>query len=122
MFTFLWWAVILARSGGARTVTTSLFDAQGTPFKVGTMELCDGCFSLLSESKLNEAKAAGVVRVRVAHDVSVLDFSKFLKGTNELIISNARGNAGDEEIGARILRAGVRNIASRVLSWSTCLC
>lgn len=119
-FTFLWRAVIFAWGGRARTISASLLDAQCAALEIGAVELSNGCFGLLGGSKFDEAKATRVVRVRIAHDVSILDLSKLFESMDELVIANARGNASDEEVGARILGARVGDIASRVLRGSTC--
>lgn len=52
--------MILARSGSAWTTATSLLNAHVAAFKVHAMQSLDGGLSVLSEGKLDEAKATGV--------------------------------------------------------------
>jgi hypothetical protein len=97
--------MILAWSGSAGAIAARLLNAQSTTFEVGSVQAFDGSLSLLSASKLDKAKSTGVVGVRIAHNVGILDVAKFLEGSDEILISDAGSDASDEEVGARVFGA-----------------
>jgi hypothetical protein len=58
--------------------------------------------SSIGGDHLNEPKATRVTRVRIAHDVTLLNLSIFLEKTSHVNFGETRVNAGDEEVGSRI--------------------
>jgi hypothetical protein len=66
---------------------------------------------LLSADHLDEAEAAGLLRVRVKHDLTFLDLAVFLEETGDLSLGQTGVDASDEEVGTRVDCA--------VICWST---
>jgi hypothetical protein len=115
MLTTLRWAIVLARGRGTRTSATSLLDAQCPALMNLALESLLGRISLLSGDHLDETEAAGVLCVRVAHDVALLNFAILLEQTRHLLLSQRRVNARDKEVRARVAAAWV--VIFFVASW-----
>lgn len=94
--------VVLARSGCAGTGTAGLLDAQRPALVDLALQTLLGSVSLLRGDHLDETEAARLLRVRVAHDVALLDFTILLEETCDLVLGQRWMNAGDEEVGALI--------------------
>jgi hypothetical protein len=58
--------------------------------------------SSLGGDHLDEPKAARVTRVRISHDIALLDLSIFLEETCHVNLTETWVNAGDEEVGSRV--------------------
>lgn len=91
---------IFAGGGCPRTSTTGLLDAQSTTFKLLALEALLGSIGLVRGHHLHKAEATRLPRVRVAHDLALLNLSIFLKHAGHFSLSKTWVNAGDEEIGA----------------------
>lgn len=115
MLTTLGWAIVLARGRGARTSATSLLDAQCPALMDLALETLLGRISLLSGDHLDETEAAGVLCVRVTHDVALLDFAILLKQTRNLLLGQRRMDTRHKEVGARVAAAWV--VIFFVASW-----
>lgn len=98
-------AVVLARSGSTRAGTTRLLDAQGPALVDLTLETLLGSVGLVRGNHLDEAEAARLLRVRVAHDVALLNLTILLEQTCNLLLGQTGVDTGDEEIGARVAAA-----------------
>ena len=61
-----------------------------------------GIIGLLSSNHLDEAEAARLLGVGVAHDVALLDIAILLEETRDFVLSESRVNAGDKQVGARV--------------------
>jgi hypothetical protein len=64
-----------------------------------TLETLFGRISLLRGDHFDEAKAARLLCVRVAHDVALLNLAILFKETRNLFLGERRMNARDEEVG-----------------------
>jgi hypothetical protein len=60
--------------------------------------------------------------MRVTHDMGILDLAIFLEGLDELVITDARGDASDKEIRSRVLGARIGNVAAIVGRRTACGC
>lgn len=98
-------AVVLARSGSTRAGTTGLLDAQGPALVDFTLETLLGSIGLVRGNHLDEAKAARLFGVRVAHDVALLDLAILLEQTCDFLLAQTGMDTGDEEVGARVAAA-----------------
>lgn len=61
-----------------------------------------GRVSLIRGDHLDEAEAARLLGVGIAHDVALLNLAVLLKETGDLFLTKRRMNAGDEQVGARV--------------------
>ena len=66
------------------------------------METFTSSISSLGGDHLDEPKATRVTRVRIAHDVALLDLSIFFEKTSYVNLSETRVDASDEEVGSRV--------------------
>jgi hypothetical protein len=98
-------SVILARSRSTRASTARLLDAQGSALVDFTLQTLLGSVGLIRGNHFDEAEAARLLRVWVAHDVALLDLTIFLEQTRNLLLAQTGMNTGDEEIGARVAAA-----------------
>ena len=64
-----------------------------------------GGVGLVSSDHLDEAKAARLLGMRVAHDVALLDLAVLLEQTSDLLLAQAGVDASDEEVGAGVAAA-----------------
>lgn len=94
---------VFAGSRGARTATTSLFDAQSAAFNDFTLQTFLGSIRLVTGDHLHEAKATRLLGVRVNHDGTVLDVTVLLEQTRQIRLRQTRVDASDEKVGAGVL-------------------
>jgi hypothetical protein len=111
-------AEVLARSRGARADTASLLDVQGAALDDLTAQTLDGGISHVRGDHLDETEAARLARVGVLHDLALLDLAVLLEEAGDLGLLDARVDAGDEEVGARVEGALVVLAAAIVLDGS----
>lgn len=64
------------------------------------LEALLGGVSLGRGDHLDEAKAARLLGVGIAHDVTLLDLAILLEETRDLVLGEGRVNARDKEVGA----------------------
>lgn len=113
-------AVVLAWSGSARFGAASLLDAQRPTLVDFTLQTLFGRVSLFGSDHLDEAKAARLLSVRVAHDVTLLDVAVLLKETCDLLLGEGRVNARDEQVGALVAAALVFGLLASGRWTTTC--
>lgn len=76
-----------------------------------------GGVSLVRRHHLDEAEAARLLGVRVAHDVALLDLAVLLKETCDLLLAERGVDAGDEQVGARV--AALVVLLPALWGWAT---
>lgn len=112
MLTTLGGAEVFARGGSARASTTSLLDAQGASLNLLSLQALLGGVGLVRSDHLDEAKATGLLGVRVAHDLALLDITVLLEHASDLLLGQTGVDAGDEEVGARVDGAVIVTVAT----------
>lgn len=95
-------AEVFAGSGSAGTSTASLLDAQGAAINDLALKTILGSVGLVGSDHLDEAEAARLLAVGVAHDLALLDLAVLLEHAGDLSLSKAGVDARHEEV-----RAGV---------------
>lgn len=110
-------AVVLARGGCTWARTTSLLDAECPALVNLALQTLLGGVSLVRRHHLDEAEAARLLGVRVAHDVALLDLAVLLKETCDLLLAERGVDAGDEQVGARV--AALVVLLPALWGWAT---
>lgn len=64
------------------------------------LETLFSCVGLVGGDHLDEAEAARLLGVRVAHDVALLDLAVLLEEARNLLLRERRVNTRDEQVGA----------------------
>lgn len=106
---------VFAWSRGARPGATSLLDAQRPALIHLTLQALLRCIRLFSSDHLDETKPTALAAVGVAHDIALLDLAILLEQASDLVLSETRVNAGDEEV-----RSGVRCVSTAAVGgWTT---
>jgi hypothetical protein len=100
--------MVLARSGSTWTAAASLLDAHVAALKIESVKRIDGSLGVFSENEFDEAKSAGVARMRIAHDGRILDFSIFAEKFSEVFLLNLLSEASDEKVGAFVVLIATR--------------
>jgi hypothetical protein len=70
-----------------------------------TLKTFLGGIGLLGGDHLDEAEAARLLGVGIAHNVSLLDLAVLLEETRDLLLGEGRVDACDEEVGALVAAA-----------------
>jgi hypothetical protein len=83
-----------------------------------SLETLLGGISLVGGDHLDEPEAARLLRVRVAHDVTLLDLAILLEETRHLFLGERWVDAGDEEVGTRIAGAFFILFVARRWGWA----
>jgi hypothetical protein len=97
LYTTLGGPEVFARSRGAGTSTASLLDVQGAALNDLTTQALHG-----SVGHLDEAEATGLAGVGVPHDLAFLNLAILLEEALDLGLLDARVDAGDEKVRARV--------------------
>ena len=79
-----------------------------------TLETLLGGVSLVRGDHLDEAEASRLFGVRVTHNVALLDLAILIEQTCDLLLGEARVNAGHEKVGTWV--AGTRIVGVLVLA------
>lgn len=77
------------------------------------LETLLGSISLLRRDHLDEAEAARLLSVGIAHDVALLDLAVLLEQPRDVLLGERGVNARHEQVGARVARAGVVVVVAR---------
>lgn len=94
---------VFAGGRGTGTATTGLLDAQGAALDDLALEAFLGSIGLLGSGHVDETKATRLLGMRVQHNGAVVDIAVLLEQARDVGLGQARVNAGDEQVGARVL-------------------
>lgn len=93
---------VLAGGRGTGTGTASLLDAESTAVNLLSLETLLGSISLVGGDHLDEAEAAGLLGVGVTHDLTLLNLAILLEEARDFRLGQARVDASDKKVGARV--------------------
>jgi len=116
LLTALRWAEVLAGSRGPGPSAPGLLDAESPALVDLSLKSILGSVGALRSHHLHKAETTALTSVWVAHDVALLDVAVLLEELADLVLVEARVDAGDEEIGARVDRLIVA-VLTGVASW-----
>lgn len=97
-------AEVLARRRRARPSPTSLLDAQSPALVDLALQCFLGRICLLRRVHLDEAEATTLAGMWVLHNVALLHDAVLLEQAVDLVLTEARVNAGDEEVRSWVCR------------------
>lgn len=119
MLTTFWRTEIFAWSRGSGTAATSLFDAQRASLDDLALQTLLGGISLLGSRHLHEPKSARLLSVRVDHDRAALHVAIFLEQTRKVRLSQARMDAGHEQVRSSVDGSIIVVLGAAVTGWSS---
>lgn len=93
---------VFPRSWGSRATSTSFLNAQSTALKDFTLEALLSTVGLLQSSHLDESESAGLLAMRIQHDLAFLNITILGKETGDIVLGKARVNPSHEKIGTSI--------------------
>lgn len=100
--TTLWRAKVFAGGWGAWLGATSLLNAQSPSVDLLALQTLLCGVGLLAGHHVDEAEAARFTRVRIAHDVALLNLSVLFEQTCDIGFAQTRMDTSDKEVGALI--------------------
>lgn len=110
---------VLARSRRARTRATGLLNRKGASLELLALQAVPGSIGLIGSHEVDKAEAAGLLGVRVAHDLALLYIAVLGEESGDFILAQLGVDAGDKQVGARVDGTlAVPGTTAVVLDWA----